>query len=412
MKRYDFNKNWIFSDEKISGRMLTLPHDAMLETKRVPDAPGGSACAYFQGGTYSYSKTFTTPAEWIGKHLTLEFEGVYKNAKVYINGNEAGGCQYGYLTFYADCGILSQEENTILVTCENKNQPDSRWYTGAGIYRPVWAWVGEGIMEKDIQVTTKSIVPAVIHVHVSKNVDVPEAEIYDNETLVAKGYGDIEIPNAKLWDAQHPHLYRCKINDAEVTFGIRQITWNNNGLFINGENTLLRGGCIHHDHGILGAACYRESEFRKVRILKESGFNAIRSAHNPCSRDLLDACDFYGMYVINEAWDMWYHHKSAYDYASDWKENYVKDLEKIVSHDYNHPSVIMYSIGNEVSEPAQAEGIKYTKEMVQKLHDLDCSRPVTAGFNLMIIANSKKGKGIYDEERAAGKMIRKIASEK
>ncbi len=137
--------------------------------------------------------------------------------------------------------------------------------------------------------------------------------------------------------------------------------------------------------------------------MKDAGFNAIRSSHNPASRDLLDACDFYGMYVMDESWDMWYNHKSPYDYASLWKENYKFDLQQMVSRDYNHPSVILYSIGNEVSEPAKEEGIRYTKEMVSCLHELDGGRPVTGGFNLMIIHSASKGKGIYDEDKGGRK---------
>ena len=193
------------------------------------------------------------------------------------------------------------------------------------------------------------------------------------------------------------------VDTANVTFGIRLVEWNSNGLFVNGKNTLLRGGCVHHSNGIVGAASYAESEERRVRILKEAGFNAIRSSHNPASEAFLSACDRYGMYVMDEAWDMWYNHKNAYDYASDFMENYQSDLRAMVDQDFNHPSVIMYSIGNEVSEPAKEKGVKLAKEMVEYLHQLDHNRAVTGGMNLMIISRSAKGNGIYDEENGGRK---------
>lgn len=184
----------------------------------------------------------------------------------------------------------------------------------------------------------------------------------------------------------------------ESVFGIRMVEWSPQGLFINGKETLLRGGCLHHDNGIVGACAYEESEERRVRIMKENGFNAIRSAHNPCSRAMLDACDRLGMYVMDETWDMWYQHKSKYDYATDFMDNYKEDIRTMVEKDYNHPSVIMYSIGNEVSEPAKAEGKELAKEMIELCHKLDGSRAVTAGINLMIIANAAKGKEMYHAE--------------
>lgn len=405
MKRYDFNAGWTFSDSAGSTSQIMLPHDAMILQTRKPDAPGGSAQAFFPGGSYRYEKRFTLPKAWTGQPAKLQFEGVYKNAHVLVNGKELGGAAYGYIPFWVDCGALPEGENVIEVQCENADQPDSRWYSGAGIYRPVWAWVGNGIQEEQIQITTLSIAPARISVRLDTREILP-VEILDGDQVVASGKGNqmmLEIPHAKLWSAEEPYLYTCQVADVEIKFGIRQITWNGGGLFVNGKETLLRGGCIHHDNGILGAATYTESEFRRVRILKAAGYNALRSAHNPCSRALLDACDYYGMYLIDEGWDMWFHHKSQFDYASKWKEHHRTDLEAMVRRDFNHPSVILYSIGNEVSEPAKETGVAAAREMVDYLHSLDTTRPVTGGFNLMIIANAQKGQGIYDEENGGMK---------
>ena len=399
MKKFGFNTGWF-----CNGTAVTLPHDAMIHETRKADNPSGSAQAYFPGGSYVYEKTFEKPN---AEHVVFHFEGVYKDAKVYINGKEAGGAEYGYIPFFVCADeLLVDGKNVIRVECENNNQPDSRWYTGVGIYRPVWLWTGpKGSIEPEsIKVQTLSIEPAKVRIMTECNNE-PVVQILDGDKVVAEGKGhDVEltVPNAVLWSENSPKLYTCVVTAdcdvAETKFGIRTISWDNKGFYINGKRTLLRGGCVHHDNGVVGAATYDEAEWRRVRILKDAGFNAIRSAHNPTSRALLEACDYYGMYVMDESWDMWFHHKSKFDYATHWRKNYLSDLQAMVDRDYNHPCVVMYSIGNEVSEPAKDEGVEKTKEMVAYLKKADCTRPVTGGFNLMIIANAKKGKGIYNED--------------
>lgn len=349
----------------------------------------------------------------------FQFEGVYKNSTVYINGTKAGGAAYGYVPFFIKAeGLLRYgEENTIRVEADNKDQPNSRWYTGGDIYSPVWLWIGEQthIASKGVKITTLSYQPTKLWIEVEHTGGMAEVEILDGERVVAAAQGskiDLTIPDAKLWSDEAPNLYTCRVtlsqngtiaDTAQETFGICKVEWNPNGLFINGKNTLLRGGCIYHDNRLLGAATYVESEERRVRILKAAGFNAIRSSHNPVSDALLSACDRYGLYVMDEAWDMWYNHKSASDYASDFTKNYKADLRAMVEQDFSHPSVIMYSIGNEVSEPAKEKGVALAKEMVDYLHLLDRNRAVTGGMNLMIISRSAKGNGIYDEESGGRK---------
>lgn len=385
---------------------VIVPHDAMLHGVRSKDEPSGSAGAYFPGGRYVYEKKYIASAEVANGHALLEFEGVYKNAEVSINGKKAGGTAYGYMPFYVKLdGFISEGENIISVTCDNCNQPDSRWYSGAGIFRPVWLWTGPSVNAIEpgaVQIKTISINPAKICVYAINDVRI---QITDGADCVVEGSGSevvLEIPNAKLWSDENPYLYTAIIKTTddshEIRFGIRMIQWSNEGLLINGENTLLRGGCLHHDNGILGAATWDESEWRRARILKNAGYNAIRSAHNPASRALIEACDALGIYVMDETWDMWFKHKSKYDYADQWENNYREDIRTIVSRDYNHPSVIMYSIGNEVSEPARDKGLKTEKEMVSLIHELDDTRPVTAGYNLMIISSASKGKEMYKED--------------
>lgn len=429
MRAVEFNEDWVVRDEAGRSKSVVLPHDAMIEREREPESKAGGAQAYFPGGRYCYEKKFWVPEEWAEQSVYLQFEGVYKNARVYLNGKEAGGASYGYIPFFVNTeGMLHYgAENVVRVEAENEEQPDSRWYTGAGIYRPVWLWMGrkEHIEPEGVKITTLSCSPARILVQADytgegcgvrveileeKRIAEGEKRIVKGEKIIAEAEGnrvEIEVPDAKLWSDETPFLYRYRVSlvnngvicdTAEGSFGIRKVTWDENGLYVNGKNTLLRGGCIHHDNGILGAAAHDKSEERRVRLLKEAGYNAVRSAHNPASRALLEACDRFGMYVMDESWDMWFAHKSRFDYACEWRQHYREDLKAMVARDYNHPSVILYSIGNEVSEPAKEEGVRLTGEMVDYLHELDPGRAVTIGLNLMIVHSSKKGKGIYKEE--------------
>lgn len=404
MKKHLWNNDWYFQKAGGPKQAVTLPHDAMIHEARVPGHASGSAQAFFPGGRYVYEKTFARPEE---DHVIFQFEGVYKNAVVSSYGQQAASCDYGYLPFSvcADA-YLVDGQNTITVQCENAEQPDSRWYTGAGIYRPVWMWTGpkSSIEPSAVRIQTVSIKPAKVRV-TTKCDSAPVVQLLDGEKVVAEGKGhDVEltVPHAILWSEHTPKLYACRVmadgDTAVCSFGIRTIRWNSSGFYINGQPTLLRGGCIHHDNGILGAASPDEADYRRAKKLKEAGFNAIRSAHNPISRAMIEACDQLGLYIMDESWDMWFHHKNKFDYAGHWRENYLHDLRAMVDMDFNHPSVVLYSIGNEVSEPAKDEGVEKAREMVEFLHHADPTRPVTGGFNLMIIANAKKGKGVYNEE--------------
>ena len=410
MKKQSFNRNWT-----LKGKSVTLPHDAMIHEERSADAPGGSGHAYFPGGIYEYEKSFEIGKDQLGKPVLLHFEGVYRNASVSVNGKEAASCAYGYIPFTADLTDLVREgENTVTVRADNSQLPNSRWYSGSGIYRPVWLLTSEKdhICFEGVRVDTLSVNPARIRIRTRTEgegqVQVSVLDAQGNMAAEGKGCDVIlEIPEASLWSDENPYLYRARVSlikdgapvdEETVSFGIRLISWSSRGLYINGKETLLRGGCIHHDQGILGAACYDESEYRRARILKESGFNALRISHNPASRALLEACDKLGLYVMDETWDMWYNHKTLYDYAGYFMDNWKEDLTKLVSRDYNHPSVIMYSIGNEISEPATEKGVDLAKEMIALLHEQDPGRPVTGGINLMIISRSAAGKGIYNED--------------
>lgn len=414
MRKLDFCKDWLFG--KADGgemKKVTLPHDAMLGEERLPDNPSGSGGAFFSGNAYRYEKTFEAPLEWSGKKVIFQFEGIYQTAVIYLNHREAGKVFNGYTMteIAADSFLQYGSQNLIQVEVDNRNQPNSRWYSGAGIYRPVWIYLTEkdGIELHGVKVKTVSYSPAQIEVSVSAGRGMPEITILDGAEEIAKARGNrmtIDIPDAKLWSDETPNLYTCHVelhegglDDVwEESFGIRKLEWSPEGLFVNGRNVLLRGGCLHHDNGLLGACGYEEAEWRKVRIMKEQGFNAIRSSHNPCSESMLKACDALGMYMMDETWDMWYRHKTKYDYADFFQDNFRSDLHTMVNKDFNHPCVIFYSIGNEVSEPASKEGLALEKEMIEYLHELDSDRAVTAGFNLTIIANAAKGEQLYDGE--------------
>ena len=404
MKKQLFNDNWKFYrvGEQEEAKNISLPHDAMIYEKRSPEAPSGDGEAFFEVGNYVYEKQIGVDA----KNACLEFDGVYKDAKVYLNDELKKEYHYGYAPFVVELGEVKQKD-IIKVECGIAASPDSRWYPGAGIYRDVNLYTSddnEYVKVNGIKVTTLDYAKGLINVKV--DAENAEIEILDNNKVVGKANGsdvDITIDNPNLWDENNPYLYTVKVkvgkDVVEDRFGIRQIEKRKNGLYLNGKKILLRGGCIHHDNGLLGAATYYKSEYRRVKKLKEAGFNAIRSSHNPASKYLLRACDELGVYVMDETWDMWFHKKTIADYGGKlWREHHNEDIENMINRDFNHPSVILYSIGNEVSEPAKQEGLEVTKQMVDLIHELDPNRLVTAGFNLMIIYNASRGKGIYNEE--------------
>ncbi len=419
--RIQFNDNWNFKTQDGFER-VTLPHDAMIGTPRSKDAAGGAACAYFDGGVYVYEKQFSVPEDWRGKEAWLEFGGVYRNAKVFVNGQLAGEWAYGYTSFCVPLSAFLQygKDNTVRVEADNSRLPNSRWYTGGGIYRPVALVVKEKthICRHGITVATKTIAPATVSLSAERTGGEVTFYVYDGETLVAsrEGEGELTVPCAKLWSAEHPHLYTLKavlkegetVTDEEtLSFGIRLLSWSPKGFFVNGEEVKLRGGCVHHDNGILGACAWPEAEERKVRIIKEAGYNAVRSSHNPCSEAFLEACDKYGVYLIDEFADMWYSRKKKYDYALDFPAWHERDLHEMVQKDKNHPSVVMYSLGNEVSEPHEEKGVATIREMADYVRSLDKTRPVTAGINFLIIVNAAHGKGIYSDEKVEGKSSEK-----
>ena len=394
------------------GKPVTLPHDAMLAEPRTALSAGGTNTGWYEGYDYEYQRTLTVPENELADTHILEFEGVYHNAEVWLNGQKAAFRPYGYTNFYVDCApYLHAGENELRVIARNADQPNSRWYSGAGIYRPVQLWTAKGahITLNGVKIRTLSLQPAIVEVRVKTTAPgTVRLTVDDLPAMQQESDGEavftLTLDNARLWTPETPNLYTCRVSfaDDEVTetFGVRKVEWGTDGFLLNSKRYIIQGACIHHDNGLLGAVCDPDAVARKVRLLKENGYNAIRSAHNPCSKALLAECDRQGMLVMDEYIDHWYIHKTEHDYVDYFAEWWQQDLTDMVEKDYNHPCVVLYSTGNEVSETAQKRGITLTKEMTDFLHGLDDSRPVTCGVNIFFNFLSSIGFGVYSDEKA------------
>lgn len=399
---------------------VTLPHDAMMEKPAHIGSPNRGNTGYRDGEIYTYVKELEVPEECRDKHLLLKFEGVYMNAFVYVNQQLAGKNHFGYSTFYVDLDeyLNYGEKNEIRVQVRNGAMPNSRWYSGGGIYRDVYLLVSDMtyICPDGVKIRTESADGdyAVICVDSQlKNKDfrtkrlILETKIQDSDgntvaeernPLVLFGgrkrtvSSRIVIEKPKLWSADEPNLYRCvsrlvyegkTAGDETVSaFGIRTLQLDaKRGLRVNGQMVKLRGACIHHDSGLLGAATYEQAQFREIRQLKEAGFNAVRMAHNPMAPAMLRACDALGMYVMDETFDMWTKSKSDYDYSLFFEESWREDVRLMVRKDYNHPSVIMYSVGNEIPEVGTEHGSEICSEICRAIKTEDPTRYTLASIN-------------------------------
>ena len=422
MQKNNFNAGWEHYKKggENDSTIVNLPHDAMQFEPRIPMLKNGSFTGFYPSGDYYYCKKLFGKEEYQNKTVILEFEGIYMESSIYLNGERLGGRFYGYSHFYVDLtGKLSiGKDNEIKVFVHNSRVPNARWYPGAGIYRPVKLIVAnkEHIDLEGVKIITRSYNPAVVEVIV-KATTTPEAEIRTEISFKGKVVAtctgernEVAIPDARLWDEDHPNLYLATISlvrGDEVLdvvaerFGIRKIELTaSEGLKINGKTVKLRGGCVHHDNGILGASGFESAEYRKARIMKEIGFNAIRSAHYPISKAMLNACDELGLYILDEAFDTWHMNVGLYDYALNFDEDWEKDVSSMVLKDINHPSVIMYSIGNEIKDTAFDSGIELAEKMVKLCHQLDDSRPVTCAVNPLLNVLAQKGVEPKLSERA------------
>lgn len=400
---------------------VTLPHDAMILEERTPTTKNGSTTGFYPGGTYYYTKELFIPEEWKDRVVVLEFEGVYAHSFVYVNNVFAVNWPYGYSNFYVDCTDLLKfgETNIITVVAKTGMEQTSRWYTGSGIYRDVWLYVGDTVHVpvNGIKITTPDIESELATVVVDltvKNVQRGArsvrivTEILDEKgQLVAKNEAPLTafssttsqtrmrltVENPNLWSCETPYLYTCKVTlweDEKVidttieTFGIRKLQLDpKHGLRINGQQVKLRGACIHHDNGIIGAVTLPKAEERRIRQLKEAGFNCVRSSHHPMSKAMLNVCDRLGMMVMDEAFDIWTWAKTDHDYSLYFPDWWERDIEAMVLKDRNHPCVIMYSVGNEIGETGNPKGADINRKLVNKIRSLDDTRFITNGLNLM-----------------------------
>lgn len=414
-------------------REVELPHDAMFHEEQKQGAVNGGFTGNIDAGEYKYYKRFYVPKEYQGGHVMLQFEGIYRNASVFVNQSKVGESAYGYTDFTVDIGdyLKYGADNDILVAVKCGTR-SSRWYSGAGIYRDVWLVRGGSLYVKPygLRMTTLDVdedgalvcISAGIHndslsadtVQVSVDIKDMEGNVVADRTYsvrigsrqVLEFRKNIYIGHAKLWDELTPNLYQVVLTVAdekevldvtEITSGVRKLSVDSrHGLRVNGREVKLRGACIHHDQGILGTATYDDYEYRRVKRLKEAGFNAVRSAHNPASQALLRACDRLGVYVMDELVDVWNKSKVSYDYSVDFTRNWETDIEHMVEDDYNHPSVILYSTGNEIFEICTEKGVETSRMLSDKFHELDATRYTTNGINGAFAAGDGLAKIVED----------------
>ncbi len=427
----DFNNNWkfflgndstaiqiSFNDSK--WRTLNLPHDWSIELPFDEKAPATNQGAALPGGIGWYRKTFTLPSSSQNKKVFIAFDGVYRNSEVWVNGHYLGKRPNGYISFQYELTAylkFGNEKNIIAVKVDNSQQPNSRWYSGSGIYRDVKLIATDktAIDYNGTFITTSKITNSSAEINIQSIINIP---FDNNKKLIAKTniYNasgkivaskitslpsmqdtpfscnqKISINNPVLWSIEKPYLYKAVItiyqnniliDNYTTTFGIRYFNFDvDKGFSLNGIPTKIKGVCMHHDLGALGAAFNRSAAERQLRILKEMGCNAIRTSHNPPASEFLDLCDSMGFLVMDEAFDMWKKKKNKYDYFSDFNEWHQRDLEEMIKRDRNHPSVFMWSIGNEIREQFDSTGITITKELVKIIKALDTTRPVTSALS-------------------------------
>ena len=448
MKKRNLDLDWQFmSGEKSSipmmpcqTRRVDLPHDFMIETEVSPDAAGKAESGYYRGSAGTYLKKLTLTEQDFCDTMLLHFEGCMGKTRVFINGNPVGSHVYGYTPFVFDIRkFLRTGDNEIQVIVHTDDDPNGRWYSGAGLYRGVNLLTAPAlhIAHDGLYVYTDHIAngDAFCMAEITVVNDLAkvtgDAEGFLKLTVeekttgkqVAVRYQKICVPagetqtvpqafmieNAKLWDMEHPNLYLVKVylnligngmvhmstdnreelmaqemygDSIETVFGVRTVTADaKNGLLLNGKQVKLKGGCIHHDNGILGAKSFYDAEYRKVKLHKENGYNALRLAHNPQSPQILDICDELGMIVYDEAFDVWNLPKNSFDFSNHFAEDGIREIETMIRRDRNHPSVLFWSIGNELTEQGNmAEGYKISELLAAVVRKMDTTRLVSGAL--------------------------------
>lgn len=424
MKKINLNQGWTIQPgepSRIPGmpvqtREVNLPHDFVIETDVRPDSKNGPNTGYYIGGTYTYTKKLTIPKDWEGQQILLNFDGVMGNTKVIVNGHLAAVHHYGYTPFQVNIApyLYYGQENRISVTVSNDNEPNARWYTGGGIYRDVTLlvapqvhiapnglfihtahFVGDDafvIVETPVENHTGADCCAWVELAVTEDSGMEVIARGKIKVFLPAGKSAVArtqlcIENVKRWDIDCPNLYRIHavssdmeglIDEAEAVFGVRTISVDaKHGFCLNGRSIKLKGGCLHHDNGILGAVSLYDAEYRRVKLHKDNGYNALRMAHNPASSALLEACDRLGILVMEEAFDVWRMGKNFYDFSQYFDAEWKQELTSFILRDRNHPCVIMWSIGNELSEQGGLSGgYELSAKLAEATRCLDPTRPV------------------------------------
>jgi Beta-galactosidase/beta-glucuronidase len=409
----NFNKDWqfILGDTSANNwRTLNLPHDWSIEGTFSESHPATNQGGALPGGIGWYRKIFALPTK--GKQVRIEFDGVYQRSEVWINGQYLGKWPYGYTSFQYDITRWCKPgANVIVVKVDNSAQPNSRWYTGSGIYRNVrlvltgavavdhWGtFVTTPVINE--QTATVRVQTAIRNKGVKKKIKLVTSIVFNGKQVATTSKSlsaadsivtqELTVNHPSLWSVEKPVMYQVDtrivvngkaVDEYTTPFGIRYFRFDaEKGFSLNGKPMKILGVCMHHDLGALGAAVNVSAMARQLRILKEMGCNAIRTAHNPPAPEFLDLCDSMGFLVMDEAFDMWKKKKNKYDYSIEFENWYRADLEAMVKRDRNHPSVIMWSIGNEIREQFDSTGIALTRELTKIVKDLDTTRPVTAAL--------------------------------
>ena len=395
-----FDDGWTFSQD---GKTISvnLPHDWDIYTAPNPESGAtGTGGGWYAAGKGEYRKKFATPK---GEIVKLHFEGVYQKAEVFVNGQKAGQHGYGYTPFTIDVTpylFKGKRQNEVVVKVNNSEQPNCRWYSGSGIYRHVWLETMPAlhIAENGVFVTTPKIEAnkATVNVEVtvqnegnSEQQSIVEVEGQQKTVLLKAGESkkvdfSYTISNPHLWSPDDPYLYTANVklstlnSQLSTKYGIRSFSFDaEKGFVLNGKPMVLNGACVHHDDGVLGAMAFDAAEIRKVKLMKEAGFNLIRTSHNPTTRAFLDACDSIGMLVIGEAFDGWRTAKLKYDYSTMIDSCYREDIHAMVMRDRNHPSIISWSLGNEVIERKELRVVHTARLLKKAVLEIDDTRPIT-----------------------------------
>ena len=408
--------NWICEH---SGIFVDLPHDHMIGLETGEKIESGGSGAFYPGCVVGYEKNLFAPEEWRGKHVYIEADGIYHNTTVTCNRRIVTFQPYGYSAFFADLTphLKYGEDNIINITANVSAVPNTRWYTGAGIYRPLWLHVkepvhiahwgavlsstvdnGKAVVNCRVEVenhktdTANPSVQAILYDAKNNCIATQNSMISINPDAAATACVQLACENPCLWSDESPYLYQIEIqlldngvivDTQRIPWGIRTISFSaGKGFLLNGQPKKLKGGCVHHDCGILGAAAFSCAEERKVRLMKESGFNAVRCAHNPPSTAFLDACDRLGMLVINEAFDCWREIKTTHGYHMFFEDWWQRDMLAMLKRDRNHPSIILWSTGNEIVErDGHSDGNRYARELADFIREVDPTRAVTNAVN-------------------------------